>query len=485
MDSTQPPSAPKISGVKRLLSNNKLFAPKAAPILKMFSIGFLLLLMLVPISLISSVIEERQYRQRDTAEEFSRTWGPSQVVESPVLVIPLQKMRTSILVDENQNRRKEIFYETSYIRIELQNLKFNGKLMTQERHRGLFHATVYTAQLEMSGKFRLPTPDELERTNSDIISWNKAFLTMRSLGLDGMTPDDHGGINGLKLPWKNCADVAESSTACTKGMLAISTPLLQPDPISPMIPFEGTLTLRGTDNFSVKSHARELVAHLSADWPIPSFQGTVLPNSSQIEATGFEANWQAMNYADPQSWIIRSQDTLEALNYISNATIGVSLLEETPIYRMVERSSKYGMLFLALSFTTYFLLEIISGIRIHIVQYALLGGSVSLFGLLLLALSEAIGYQIAFVISAALVIIQSSFYTLNVTRRLKPTLVFAIVLSALFGFNYAILGLEQYSLLVGTFALFLVLSIIMIVTRSLDWSAKTSNSTSSSSAAVE
>jgi inner membrane protein len=153
-----------------------------------------------------------------------------------------------------------------------------------------------------------------------------------------------------------------------------------------------------------------------------------------------------------------------------NATIvAVDLIEATPIYRMINRVAKYGLLFVALSFATYFFFEVLSRLQIHVVQYGLLGLSLSLFSLLLLSLAEPIGYIAGYLVSAGLVLVQSTLYTAAVARRLMPTLLFAGMLTSLFAFLYVLLGLETYSLLIGALALFAVVSALMVLTQMVRW----------------
>jgi inner membrane protein len=153
----------------------------------------------------------------------------------------------------------------------------------------------------------------------------------------------------------------------------------------------------------------------------------------------------------------------------SEDQIGAELLEVAPTYRMVDRASKYAVLFLTLSFLTYFLFELAARLRIHLVQYGLLGASIGLFSLLLISLSEPLGFEKGYVISSALVLLQASFYTAAVTRRFRLALTFFLILAALFGFLYVVLTMETYSLMVGSLALFVALSLIMMATRRLDW----------------
>jgi inner membrane protein len=137
---------------------------------------------------------------------------------------------------------------------------------------------------------------------------------------------------------------------------------------------------------------------------------------------------------------------------------------------MVERASKYAVLFLTLSFLTYFLFETIARIHINIVQYGLLGLSITLFGLLLVSFSEPLGFTPAYMLSSLLILLQATIFTGSVTRQFRLAALFGAILAALFGFLYVVLSLEVYALLTGAVALFTALSLVMAVTRRVDWS---------------
>jgi inner membrane protein len=226
------------------------------------------------------------------------------------------------------------------------------------------------------------------------------------------------------------------------------------------------VSLRGTSSFSVQYAGKELAAKISSSWPSPSFNGNTLPVSSTVTPDGFEANWQTMEFGSPR--IVSSAGVFDSSMW-RGASIGVDLIEATPIYRMINRVAKYGLLFVILSFATYFFFEVLSRLRIHVVQYGLLGISLSLFSLLLLSLAEPIGYTNGYLVAAGLVLAQSTLYTAAVARRFKPAFVFALMLTSLFGFIYVLLGLETYSLLIGALALFIVVSALMVLTQMVKW----------------
>ncbi|MFC0407018.1 inner membrane CreD family protein [Roseomonas elaeocarpi] len=123
-----------------------------------------------------------------------------------------------------------------------------------------------------------------------------------------------------------------------------------------------------------------------------------------------------------------------------------------------------------MGFLTYVLFELLAGVGIHLVQYGLLGLSIVLFPLLLLAFGEPVGFAAAYAISTAAMVGQASAYTAGVTRRMRLAAPFAGVLGVLFGFLYVVLNLEADALLVGAVALFAALSVVMMVTRHVDWS---------------
>ena len=180
------------------------------------------------------------------------------------------------------------------------------------------------------------------------------------------------------------------------------------------------------------------------------------------------AHWKTADFTSPKVW--SSYRAVEKDAQPENMST-VALLEPTPTYRMMNRASKYNILFVVLSFTTYLLFELLTKLRIHPLQYGLLGGSLTLFALLLVSFSEMVGYDAGYAISAGLVLLQASLYTAMVTRRMALSALFGLMLASLFGFLYVLLSLETYSMLVGSLGLFMVLSLVMMLTQRAKWFA--------------
>jgi inner membrane protein len=422
---------------------------------KMVLIAGLAVATILPNLFISNLIEERQQRQDGVIQELTRTWGPEQSLYTPTLVIPYQA----------GDRPRQ------YVKIAPTRLDLSADLAPEERKRGLFHATVYSAKVDMAGAFVIPAESRLRDFVADKdgrFLWSDATIAFGTpTSLTGLRAADSITIDGNVTQWMPCLEALRQEAACKGAALVLANV-----PISPAvtantrIAFKGGVSLRGTGSFNVQFAGKEMAAKFNSPWPSPSFTGNTLPDSSSVAADGFAAQWQIIEFGSPR---ITAASTIMDSQMWKGSTIGVDLIEATPIYRMITRVAKYGLLFVVLSFATYFFFEVLSKLQIHVVQYGLLGLSLSLFSLLLLSLAEPIGYLNGYLTAAGMVLFQSTLYTAAVSRRFVPTLMFAAMLSSLFGFLYVLLGLETYSLLIGAIALFVVVSALMVLTQMVKW----------------
>lgn len=431
---------------------------------KLGLIALIVFAAIIPNLLISALIAERETRQGGVEQEFTRVWGPAQQIYSPILVVPF---------------RSGAMMVRQFVRLAPTSLSVAANLQPQERKRGWFHATVYDARIELQGTFLVPDESRLRDLATSITSvagdrngqflWNESFVAFGTAGnLAGFRSDDRIAISGTDTPWQPCLDILHDQRACSGASLILAkapADTLQP---GSTVPFKLSASLRGTTSFNVLSGSKDLDATIRSSWPTPSFRGDILPVTSTVTAEGFDAHWQTMGFNAPRPTL--SPVIVDPAIW-KGADIGVDLIEAMPVYRMVSRVAKYSMLFVVLSFATYVAFELLSRLRIHVVQYGMLALSLSLFSLLLLSLSEPIGYTAGYWASAGLVLIQSTLYTAAVARRAVPALVFGGMLASIFAFLYVLLGLETYSLMIGAVALFIVVSALMVVTQAVNWSA--------------
>ncbi|HEY4251826.1 MAG TPA: inner membrane CreD family protein, partial [Roseomonas sp.] len=290
--------------------------------------------------------------------------------------------------------------------------------------------------------------------------WTEAYLATAA-------SDPRPTAAAPALRWDGRDLVPETNSARCGNMEALRWPLRLDGPpeAGRRIEVAGQMALRGTTSLSFIPIAGRAHVTVAGDWQTPSYIGSDLPQQAPPQDRGFHAEWL----------LGRAGGTIPltspGCSYEISGTrsVGVALLEAVPTYRMVTRAAKYAMMFLVLTFLTYLLFELVAGLRIHIVQYGLLGLSVVMFPLLLLAIAEPAGFAAAYAASAALVMAQAGLYTVSVTRDRRLSLIFAGVLAALFGYLYVVLSMENFALLVGAATLFAALSAVMIVTRRLRW----------------
>ena len=240
------------------------------------------------------------------------------------------------------------------------------------------------------------------------------------------------------------------------------------------IPWKLGLTLRGSGGLDFAPVGIQNSVKLTSPWPDPSFRGAFLPSERKVTREGFTANWQVSYYGRNYAQQWTDQDGAGALTpeAAQSSAFGVSLISGIDAYRNVERAIKYGMLFLALVFTAFFLFEVLSALRIHPFQYAMVGAAFCLFYLGLLSLSEFMAFGLAYLVAAMVTLSLICFYSAKVLKSGRRTFIIAGLLAAIYGFLYISLQLQDYSLLFGTVGLFVVLGIVIFITRNIDWYAR-------------
>lgn len=412
--------------------------PETPPRLtKLILIALLGMGLLVPLLLVGGVIEDRERWQGEARQEVAASWGEPQTLLGPLLVLPWRE-RTG---------------ERRLLVLAPEHLSTRAALAPERRRRGLFETIVYTATIGWEGAFR--TGITLPEGGTPL--WAEAHLVTAN--------SDHRMVDGPRLSWGGRALTPGPVSHCglfetQRWPLGLSA---APQDALP-VPVAGGVALRGTQSLRSLPIGPRSRLDIEGAWPSPSFIGTDLPNRITLTDDSFQAEWTGGQEAFPD---ISANGCL--LNTGERPGLGVALIEPVQTYRMVTRAAKYSVMFVALAFLTYLLFELVAGLRIHIVQYGLLGASLVLFPLLLLALAEPLGFGLAYGIATAMVLGQAGLFTASVVGRGGLAALFGLVLAGLFGFLYVVLSLESFSLLVGAVALFAALSLVMLVTRRVRW----------------
>ena len=464
--------------------------------LKAFIIGVLLLLLLIPSSMVESLITERASNRDAATEEISAQWGGPQLLLGPVLVLPYTATETS-----TENGKSVTTSTTRYACVLPDTLASTGKLQPERRHRGIYEAVVYRAQLHVQGVFQAPPLADLG-VPAAAVRWNEAFV---ALGLS----DLKGIRNGLTLSWDGQArpfepgvpdgdvlpagsapsvstqvsTVVEESARYSKYHDEMEVDASGPsgpsaDGLSVLVPVPdaATLTRRHTFAFDLDLNGstgllqaplgRQTTLHLSAPWADPSFIGAFLPLHRTLDGKQFAADWRVfhLNRSYPQHW-----RTGEARPDVDGSTFGVRLLVPVNEYQKTMRAAKYALLPLGLTFLVFFFVEVLNRRRIHPFQYLLVGLALVIFYVLLLALAEHMPFNAAYGVSAAVIVGMVTAYAAASFRQRQPTLATAGVLALVYGFVLVVLQLQDYALLVGSLGLVVVLGAVMFLSRNINW----------------
>lgn len=416
---------------------------------KFVVIGILSLLLLIPVGQVKSLIMERQERSAIAALEVSEKWGLDQCITGPFLTIPLKETRS--------HKGKE-----EYIRNQLyvlpEELIINGKVVPEEKKRGIYKTVVYQSAMRLTGHLELPA-SLLEQIGEQEIINNTLFLCLGISDLRGIK-ELNIQINGTRveeMPGLPTADIAQ------KGIhIPLSPNLLSSNPI----PFQIDLQLDGSSDLRFVPVGKNTEVELESNWTDPSFDGAFLPIPAKTATSseGFHARWEVnyLNRSYPQYWFNQTAN-------LGDSSFGVHFLIPVDHYQKSMRSVKYALMFIALSFLIFFLTELISGIRLHPIQYLLVGIALVVFYTLLISLAEHLGFNPAYLISSLATVLLISLYVRSSTGKTKQGLLTGSLLLVLYSFLYTTLQLQDFSLLFGSVGIFAVMAVIMFVSRKVNW----------------
>ena len=425
------------------------------PTFKVLGIGVLALLLLVPLAQVRSVVAERAASREQAVATIASRWGGMQRVGAPVFALPY--VRT---IGFMRNGKPESRRENGTLLVLADRLAIGGKLTLSERRYGIFATPVYLADLKIAGEFAPSDFAALEHGGDIDWLWRRAELRLPIADVAGVR-----SIERMKVAGQ--ARTARPTPDTVAGIASIAIPLdLFAEPTRGLT-FDIALQLAGTQQLHIVPLARHTRASLAAPWPHPSFDGGRLPTSHVVTPRGFRANWQALdlNRTYPQSWS-EGSDVSAA---VFASTFGVALLQPVDDYARNVRTGKYGLLFISLTFVALFLFEVLRRLRVHPVQYLLVGLALSCFYLVLLALSEQMGFDSAYLIAAASVALIVGGYAAAVLATRRDGLLLGGGVAGLYALLYGLVVSERYALLIGSLGLLATVAALMYLTRRIDW----------------
>jgi inner membrane protein len=418
-------------------------------------IGVLIILLQIPISMIRGVVSERQARRLEAAGEITSKWGKKQNIIGPILTIPyLEKVSQTVGYGTTQIQTK-----TRYAHFLPDDLQITGTIDSEVRYRGIFKVPVYRLSINSTGQFPRLDFSEWGIDLRDVV-WEQAHLMVRISDARAITNQAFLTWNKDKIEF--LPGVGEYGGNNTGIHVPLKGHLLE-GPSK----FSYQLELNGSEGVYFAPFGGNSTVDMKSNWTDPSFQGNWLPSERSINGKGFKAKWDIplIGRSYPRKWI--SEHNVE--NAIFSSLFGVDLIIPVDQYRMSQRSIKYVILFLTLTFATLWLFEILIKVRIHIIQYLLVGVGMCLFYLLELSLSEHLSFFIAYICASLAVVLLVFAYCIAVLKSIKRAAITGGVVTLLYGYLYVLLMNQDYALLIGSVGLFLVLATVMYLTRKVDW----------------
>lgn len=417
---------------------------------KLGIITLLILLLLIPQSWIQDLIVERQYNQEQNVKNVTDQWSGSQLVQGPVLMIPYKSPAVAGKPDV-----------INYLYVLPQTLQVKAGINAEPYKKGLVNVNVYHAKVDLKGSFNQP---DLNKQGIDpaLVMYDKAKLIFSLSDLKGLKNNPGVNIQGQVYPSE---PVTEQSAIFNNGM--------QVDfamPQSGSIAFDFTMNVKGSNDLEFLHIGKTTDVEVSSNWDSPVYIGHSTPDNRMRKADGFEAKWHMLYYNRPfpQQWV-NDLNVLKNSKDKLNASFGVRLQITIDDYRKVTRTAKYATLIILLTFVSLLLTELIRKQRIHLFNYTLIGAAMIVFYLLLLSFSEKIGYNISYLIASVSTIGLIAAFTASLFQNKIAAALFALILAIFYGFIFIIIQLEDFALLVGSIALFVIVAALMYFSRKINW----------------
>ncbi|KQZ69168.1 hypothetical protein ASD55_14140 [Rhodanobacter sp. Root561] len=436
---------------------------------KVLGVGVLALLMTIPLMQVRGLVGERQQLRTDAISQIAQGWGGKQVLGGPVLVVPTLRQ---VAVEGQATPRWQAGSESMLA----DALKLDVAMAVTTRSYGIYTAPVFVATVKLDAQFRAQDIAQYRHASDAPWQGGKAELRLPIGDLRGLQEISDLRVNGQPARFESSAD---RLGGWPNVVVPIDLDVLGDQPIDVQI----SLKLAGTEALQMLPLARGTDVTMRAPWSDPSFIGAALPLEHAIDASGFSAHWHLLdlNRSYGQHWT-DGDDMTAALQA---STFGVQLYQPVDVYQRNVRAGKYGLLFIAMTFVAFFLFEVLKRLRVHPVQYLLVGAALATFYVVLLALSEQIGFGLAYALAAAAVVVLVGGYAMAVLHARRAGLLLGGVLGLIYAMLYGLIAAEQYALLIGALVLLAMVALMMYLTRRIDWYAYVPTSTEPPAAIME
>lgn len=431
------------------------------PTARFVMVGFLTLMLLIPLEFVKSLIGERKYRQYEVIQEVNDKWGEEVMIYGPILKVPYLTYSETTTINTIGEVIKERKSETNYAYFFPEDLNANAEIETKTLKRGNYESVVFTSDVDFTGRFVMPNFKKKDIASEDIV-WEKATMLVRTTNLKSIKDE-------VVMKFGNKSYTFEPIYSSDNyGMQTLSTGYINAQVFEETAnrDFSFSLHYNGSKELSIIPIGKTTQTHVNSNWHSPSFNGNFLPSdeTKKIDNNGFSADWKILHINRPFA-----QESFNELPYLDEFAYGIDFIIPNDEYQQNERTSKYGLLVISLTFLVFFMIQAINKLKVHLFQYVMIGIALVLFYTLLLSITEHSSFKFAYLIATSSVIGMISLYSLSVLKARKFALFIGASLLSIYAFIYIIIQMENYALLAGSIGLFLILGAVMYFSRKIDW----------------
>ena len=418
--------------------------------MKVFMIFVLVIILMVPNSMIKNLIGERSHRKTTVEREVANSFGRPLEVTVPILTVPY--------TEEYIDSEDKVFTKSGILNFSPQSSRVNSDVASSIRKRSIFDVVVYNNTIAIDQTFDFSRVDIDAKYNID---WKNAYFRFGISDPNSISEDIDISLNNQKLTTQGIERYYSKNVSGNTSFVTTT-----PFEVNHKIPFtlETKAKLKGTKSVMLHPIGEKYDVKMTSSWPHPSFTGSKLPTNYDITEAGFESQWRLNKYAHNVPKVWEKNDIP-----LHTSAFGVKLIQPLDEYGKNRRMAKYALLIISLTFSIFFLFEILQKSRIHPIQYILVGAALTVFFLLLLSISEQIGFNIAYLISSLATTGLIVSYTSVIFKNRTSTMILTGLLLGLFAYLFVILQMQDLALLAGALALFAVLTALMTVSRKVNW----------------
>jgi inner membrane protein len=454
--------------------------PHRSPGIRLLLVGLVAAVLTIPLLMVYALVRDREEQSRTAEAAIAAGWGGPQIVSGPVLAVPYMRDEAyteqvgSAVVTRTRQVRAELFLAPAAQTV-------RTRIEPETRSKSIYSSVIYRAALDGRATFQLPDELDVDGVRRERLLLGDAELRFGVSDPRGLQQEARASAGAEVVPLQPGKGLAASGGAGFHGKLAWDGERLD---------VVWAYDLRGSHGIALVPRGGDTRWEVTSPWPHPSFGGAFLPDEREVGEDGFTATFGVTNLALGQA-LATTVEPGPAMFGPSDAgyppppiamtdragaggpsmAASIALTDPVDLYSRVDRSVKYGFLFIGFTFLTLLMFDVVGGARVATAEYLLTGAGLVLFFILLLAFAEVIGFAWAYLLASAAIVGLLTAYSAAVLKSRRRAAFVGALLAGLYALIFVLLSLEALSLVIGSVLLFAALAGVMYATRNVDWSS--------------